>query len=95
MCAKPSRLFERHFAGKDNAGLRKLIRDSLPDVPSCGPRIERAIRGAIEGRIALTAKGHANLELVISDYRAVNGDFNHRCDCDACVAGSLQLLGGK
>lgn len=85
--------FERHFAGKDNAGVRKLIRDAANGaVPACGPSVERAIRAAT-ANVAFTAAGRANLDAVVADYRRVWPDFERRCACDSCVAGSLQGLG--
>jgi len=87
------RLFERRFSGKDNAGLRKAIRDAADGaMPACGPVVERAVLG-LASSVALTVAGKATLAEVAADYRAANGEGSPRCDCDACVAGGLQRLG--
>ena len=85
--------FDRRFAGRSNAGLRAEIRRVADGVmPACGPVVERAVL-ALSCRIALTALGRATLADVAADYRAANGDYCARCDCDACCAGNLQRLG--
>jgi len=89
------RKFERVFEGKDNAGVRKLLREAADGVvPACGPVVERALRAAI-ATVALTASGRAKLENVVADYRAVWADYEPRCACDSCVAGSRQSLGAN
>jgi len=87
------RLFDRHFEGKVNAGLRKQIREAADGVmPACGPVVERAVL-ALGASVALTVHGRAKLAAAAADYRAANGESNDRCDCDSCVAGGLQRLG--
>jgi len=81
--------FDRHFAGRDNAGLRAKIRDAV-EAHRCGESNAASVL-SLAGTVALTAGGRATLERVVEDYRAA-GD-NTRCDCDACYAGKLQSLG--
>ena len=83
--------FERRFAGHSNAGLRKLIRESVSG-DMCATSRRRAIL-AIAGTVALTATGRATLSEVADDYCAHVGDYSPRCSCDACYGGNLQALG--
>jgi hypothetical protein len=83
--------YERRFAGPANAGLRKLIRESV-SAYMCAPSRRRAIL-SIASTVALTASGRATLEAVADDYCVDTGDFQPRCSCDACCAGNLQRLG--
>lgn len=82
--------FERHFAGRSNAGLRARIRASVGG-HRCGPSNAASVI-ALGGTVALTAAGHHLLLAVADDYRAV-GSARASCDCDACCAGNLQRLG--
>ena len=85
--------FERHFAGRDNAGLRRLIKNTTDGaMPACGPELERRVL-ALAAVVALTARGKAALRDVADDYREHGLDYEPRCDCYACTQGSLQLLG--
>ena len=86
--------FEQRFEGKNNAGLRKQIREACERVTggSCGARYEQAVLD-IGARVALTASGKETLTKVAADYRRANGESSPRCDCDSCVAGGLQRLG--
>lgn len=73
--AKPK--YERHFAGRSNAGLRKRIREiainwgvDMPPCESVGGQIR-----SLAGKVALTPLGLACLELVAADYDAIRGRF--------------------
>lgn len=95
MTSSTKRLFDRHFAGKDNAGVRKQIRDAADGaMPACGPVVERAVL-SLAGTIALTASGKSNLIAAAADYRAARKDWEPRCECDSCTAAGRQLLGAN
>lgn len=87
-----TRKYEARFTGKDNAGLRKAIRDSVSG-HRCGNANAAAVM-SLARTVALTAGGLATLEQVAADYRAVC-ESSRTCDCDACYAGNLQLLGAN
>lgn len=85
MAAK--RKYERAFEGKDNAGLRKMIRDAVAG-HRCAAANAAAVR-SISGVVALTAQGKATLEQVAQDYGSVAFDnatsgWRPGCDCDSC-----------
>jgi hypothetical protein len=66
--------FEARFEGRDNAGLRDLIRGAVR-VASNDPSVHRPARihDAVMGvarYVALTASGNATLRAVADDYRA-------------------------
>lgn len=82
--------FERRFAGRSNAGLRKRIRESV-DATMCADVRRRAILGLAD-TVALTAAGRATLAAVADDYAAVVEDGNPRCDCDACYRRNVASL---
>lgn len=83
--------FGRRFAGRDNAGLREMIRNAAGGV-ACGPEAARRV-AALAGTVALTAAGRSTLAQVADDYRAGRAAYRPQCDCDACYAGHLQSLG--
>ncbi len=87
---KTQRLYEHHFLGQSNAGLRAKIRAAASGA-CCGPANEEAVL-AMRDTVALTSTGEASLRACAADYRAVC-DYNPRCGCDACYAGNLQRLG--
>ena len=62
-----NKLFEDHFTGPSNAGLRQAIADATDAaVPACADRIERVVRG-VASTVALTAQG-PTLEAVVQDF---------------------------
>jgi hypothetical protein len=59
--------FEKHFAGKDNAGLRAEIRRVVAIARENGEDVARAVE-SIGRRVALTASGRHTLAVVAEDY---------------------------
>jgi hypothetical protein len=85
------RKYERVFEGKDNAGLRKAIRDQVSGA-WCGPENERMVM-YMTNRIAFTPPGLVKLQAVAADYRAANGEeYKRTCDCSSCVQVGLENL---
>jgi hypothetical protein len=59
--------FEKRFAGKDNAGLRAEIRNSVKAARESGDDVARAVEN-VGRRVALTASGRHTLAAVAEDY---------------------------
>jgi len=59
--------FEKRFEGKDNAGLRAQIRETVKAARADGRDVATAVE-AIASRVALTASGRHTLAAVAEDY---------------------------
>lgn len=72
---------------RDNRGLRAAVREAIAG-PLCRSEARRQL-AALASTVALTALGQSALDAIAD----AHPEYHPGCDCDDCVAGSLQALG--
>jgi hypothetical protein len=77
------------FVGRNNAGLRKQIREAVAG-HRCGDANAASVL-ALGATVALTAQGKSTLAEAAEDYRRT-GAGQQTCDCDGCFAGNLHSV---
>jgi len=78
--------YEQRFAGPDNAGLRKAIREEASSaLPCCADAMRERVNG-LAAMAALTGLGNARLMSCADDYAMNRPNSDCRCGCQKCAA---------